>query len=192
VGFFSNFLSTFSKPSNRGHNDPQTESASADEANQAQPERRRRRRKDARRGTRVLIIDDSPTVAAVFSKFLASVGYAIHKANDAETGLEMAREHNIELIFLDIMLPGMNGFAALRHLRRDPRTRDIPVIMITGNEQALEQFYAIRISADGFMKKPFTRADLFGRIEQLLDNDMVPRHLPRNVESASEGAGATA
>jgi CheY-like chemotaxis protein len=77
------------------------------------------------------------------------------------------------------MLPGMNGFSALRHLRRDPRTRDIPVIMITGNEQALEQFYAGKIGADGFMKKPFTRADLFLQIEGLLDQDHVPRHLHR-------------
>ena len=83
-----------------------------------------------------------------------------------------------DLIFLDIVLPGMNGFAALRALRRDAATRDIPVIMISGNEQATEQFYAHRIGADDFMKKPFSRAEVFARIERLLDPDRIPRRIP--------------
>jgi len=79
------------------------------------------------------------------------------------------------MIFLDIVLPGMNGFAALRLLRRDEQTRDIPIVMISGNEQATEQFYAQRIGADDFMKKPFSRAEVFARIERLLDADRVPK-----------------
>ena len=71
----------------------------------------------------------------------------------------------------------MNGFTALRMIRRDPLTRDIPVIMMSGNEQAMEQFYGSRIGADDFMKKPFSRDELFFRIENLLDNDCVPRRV---------------
>jgi len=69
----------------------------------------------------------------------------------------------------------MNGFAALRVLRRDPVTKLIPVIMISGNELATEEFYANRIGADDFMKKPFGRSEVFTRIERLLDADRVPR-----------------
>ena len=58
--------------------------------------------------------------------------------------------------------------------RRDPRTKDIPIIMISGNEQATEQFYAQRIGADDFMKKPFSRAEVFMRIERLLNADKMP------------------
>lgn len=183
MGIFSRFFSTFSRTQPTVKADPQTEATLPNQLSATLPERRRRRRVDARRGTRALIIDDSPTVLAVFEKFLSSTGYAVHKALDAEAGLEIAQQQSIEIIFLDIMLPGMNGFSALRHLRRDPRTRDIPVIMITGNEQALEQFYAGKIGADGFMKKPFTRADLFLQIEGLLDQDLVPRHIPRPVHN---------
>jgi twitching motility two-component system response regulator PilH len=78
------------------------------------------------------------------------------------------------LIFLDIVLPGMNGFNALRVLRRDPLTRHIPIIMISGNEQATEEFYVHRIGADDFMKKPFARAEVFARIERLMDEDGTP------------------
>ena len=73
----------------------------------------------------------------------------------------------------------MNGFEALRLMRRDPQTADIPVIMISGNEQATEEFYANRIGADDFMKKPFSRFEVFSRIERLLDDELAPRRQSR-------------
>ena len=141
------------------------------------PERRSKERVNAREGTRVLIIDDSKTVVTVIKKLLRSAGYETFEALDAEAGLSIIPEHTPELIFLDIMLPGMNGFSALRTIRRDPLTRDIPVIMMSGNEQAAEQFFGSRIGADDFMKKPFSRHELFFRIERLLDNNFVPRRV---------------
>lgn len=140
-----------------------------------QEERRQRERTNARPGTRALIIDDSPTVIAVFRKILRSAGYEVLEALSAEEGIEIARGQRPDLIFLDIVLPGMNGFAALRSMRKDPLTWQIPIIMISGNEQATEQFYADRIGADDFMKKPFSRYEVFARIEHLLDADGHPR-----------------
>lgn len=138
-------------------------------------ERRKRPRIDAREGTRVLIIDDSKTIVAALRKFLRSAGYETQEALDAEAGLELMRAHKPDLVFLDIVLPGMNGFAALRAIRRDPALRDVPVIMMSGNEQAMEQFFGTRIGADDFMKKPFSRYEIFFRIERLLDEHLVPR-----------------
>lgn len=136
-------------------------------------ERRHRPRTTARAGTRVLVIDDSPTVLALLRKYLSQNGLVTLEAAAAERGLEIARNERPDLIFLDIVLPGMNGFAALRALRHDARTVEIPVIMISGNAQATEQFYAHRIGADDFMRKPFTREDVFMRIERRLDADFV-------------------
>ncbi|MFY2764151.1 response regulator transcription factor [Arenimonas sp. MALMAid1274] len=141
-------------------------------------ERRVKARANARPGTRMLVIDDSATIVALLSRMLRQNGYTVLEAADAETGLDIARTQSPELIFLDIVLPGMDGFAALRQLRRDPFTREVPVIMISGNEQATEQFYVHRIGADDFMKKPFARAEVFARIERLLDAQQVPRRLP--------------
>ncbi len=150
---------------------------------EAPPERRGKERINARQGTRVLIIDDSKTIVMVLKKFLRSAGYETLEALDAESGLALLHEQTVELIFLDIMLPGINGFAALRAIRRDPATRDIPVIMMSGNEQAMEQFFGTRIGADDFMKKPFSRYEVFFRIERLLDDDLIPRRAkPRPVE----------
>jgi len=146
-------------------------------------ERRQLPRVNARDGTRILIIDDSKTVLAVLRKFLRSAGHETIECLDAESGLIALREKKPELVFLDIMLPGMNGFAALRAIRRDPQTRETPVIMMSGNEQAMEQFFGTRIGADDFMKKPFSRHEVFFHVERLLDADGVPRRAqPRSTE----------
>ncbi len=137
--------------------------------------RREKPRVNAPQGTRVLIIDDSTTIQAVLRKLLTQNGYEVLEALDAEKGLELAKQTAPHLIFLDIILPGMNGFAALRLLRREATTKETPIIMMSGNEQATEQFYAQRIGADDFMKKPFSRAELFARIERRLDANLIPR-----------------
>ncbi|MDO8991191.1 MAG: response regulator [Sideroxyarcus sp.] len=134
----------------------------------------------------MLIIDDSKTVVMAIKKYLRSVGYETLEAFDAETGLNIIRENPPALIFLDIMLPGMSGFTALRNIRRDPLTRDIPVIMMSGNEQAMEQFYGSRIGADDFMKKPFSREEVFFRIERLLDKHCVPRRVKVDSDAVPE------
>ena len=140
--------------------------------------RAKKPRVNAMPGTRVLVIDDSPTIVALLRRMLLQNGFEVLEAGDAEAGLEIARSGPLDLLFLDIVLPGMNGFEALRRLRRDPATRDLPVVMISGNELATEQFYAQRIGADDFMKKPFSRSEVFHRIERLLGPDRIPHRPP--------------
>ncbi|MFV0370997.1 MAG: PleD family two-component system response regulator [Azonexus sp.] len=144
-----------------------------------QSERRQTQRIDACMGTRAIIIDDSKTVCTVLRKFLRSAGYETIECLDAEKGLTALQQHGADVVFLDIVLPGMNGFAALRAIRRDVNTRDIPVIMMSGNEQAMEQFFGTRIAADDFMKKPFSRQEVFFRMTRLLDPSGVPRRMPQ-------------
>jgi DNA-binding response OmpR family regulator len=118
-------------------------------------------------GPRVLIIDDSTTVVILLRRMLEQEGYSPMEALSAEEGIKLAVEEQPQLIFLDIVLPGMNGFAALRNLRRNPKTQSIPIIMMSGNEQATEQFWAEKIGADDFMKKPFSRAEVLTRVERM-------------------------
>ena len=156
------------------------------------PERRERNRRNARAGTRILVIDDSPTIVALLKRMLQQNQYDVLEAFDAETGIEIARKEVPDLVFLDIVLPGMDGFNALRTLRRDPATKDVPIIMISGNAQATEQFYVQRIGADDFMKKPFSRAEVFSRIEPLLDEDGIPRHSAKPGTRAEAAAAGSA
>lgn len=154
---------------------------------ESQLERRNKMRIDARKGTCALIIDDSPTIVFALRKILQSTGYKTFEALNAEQGIELARLERPDIIFLDIVLPGMNGFTALRLLRRDPQTQPIPIIMMSSNEQATEQFFGSRIGADDFMKKPFSRLEVFARIERLLGDDLLPHR--SGMSGAPPGAG---
>lgn len=153
-------------------------------------ERRKNKRRNARDETRALIIDDSPTIVFALKKILRSAGFITFEALNAEAGITLAREEVPDLVFLDIVLPGANGFAALRALRKDPATAHIPVIMISGNEQATELFFGSRTGADDFMKKPFSRFEVFARIERLLDENMVPRRISATSMAAPSTANA--
>ena len=174
-----NFFRRFNPPPPAAPARPQTPRVQVKEST----ERRVLLRLKARSGTRVLVIDDSQTVVVALTRMLAQNHYETLHAYDAETGISLARARRPDLIFLDIVLPGMNGFNALRALRRDTSTQHIPIIMISGNDQAAEQFYVERIGADDFMKKPFTRADVFSRIDRLLGPDLVPRRVVAKASS---------
>ncbi|MBS0226176.1 MAG: response regulator [Proteobacteria bacterium] len=132
-------------------------------------ERRRQPRRNPCNGTQLLIVDDSGTVLSVLGRMLKQAGVQVTTAASGEDAMASIHAHRPDAILLDIVMPGMDGFSVLRTLRRDPGTRDIPVIMMSGNEQATEQYYAQRIGADAFLRKPFGRADVFTHLERLLD-----------------------
>lgn len=157
----------------------------------AQGERRVSERLRASLGARVLVVDDSATIRAVLGKMLVQDGYEVLKAADGETAIDMAQAQFPDLIFLDIVLPGMSGFAVLRALRRDSRTRSTPIIMMSGNQQATEQFYVQRFGADGFVKKPFGRAEVFLAIRALVQAGRMPARIEASpVDVIPEGMTA--
>lgn len=123
------------------------------------------------RGARILIVDDSRTVHVVIGKVLRQQGYECFSAYDGQGGIDMARECRPALIIMDVVMPGLNGFQAVRLLRRDSDSRlaHTPVIIMSGNEQATEQFWSMKIGANDFMIKPFSNEELFARIEKCLD-----------------------
>ncbi|MEP6897807.1 MAG: response regulator [Rhodanobacter sp.] len=135
-------------------------------------------------GARMLVVDDSPTIRAVLGKMLGQEGYAVLKACDGHRAIELARSEQPALIFLDVVMPGMNGFTVLRKLRHDPLARDIPIIMISGNQQATEQFYVQRYGADDFMKKPFGRDEICQRIGQLVASGRLTARQPADLHHA--------
>jgi DNA-binding response OmpR family regulator len=132
-------------------------------------ERRRRPRRRVPPGTSVLIIDDSKTMVAALGRMLRENQFTILEAFDGEGGLEVLRKNKPDLIFLDIVLPGMTGFDVLRRIRRSQYVGKVPVIIMSGNEAATEEYYVRRIGADDFMRKPCSRAEVFSRVERLLD-----------------------
>lgn len=121
----------------------------------------------------ILIVDDSRTAIAVLKKTLEPTGYSILSASNAEDGIDMAKTLLPDLILMDIVMPGLNGFQATRILRKESITSEIPILIISGNEQATEKFWGMRVGANGFLAKPVERAELFHLLREHLPNAKV-------------------
>lgn len=124
-------------------------------------------------GTTVLVVDDSKTIQVVLTRLLNRHGYETLSAYDGDSAVELAREKKPALVLMDVVMPGLNGFQATREIRRDsdPAVANMPVIIMSGNAQPTEEFWSVKIKANGFMSKPFSDDELFGRIEKLLFTD---------------------
>ena len=119
---------------------------------------------------RILIIDDSATETVSFSRMLQGYGYETLSSHSAEDGLTKAREEKPDLILMDVIMPGMNGFQATRRLTRDPATSTIPIIIITAKDQETDRIWGLRQGARDYVVKPIKEADLVDKINALLES----------------------
>ena len=116
----------------------------------------------------ILIVDDSPTEVHVLTSMLEAVGFTVHSANDGEAGIEMAKEMKPDLILMDVVMPGMNGFQATRQLTRAEETADIPVIIVTTKDQETDRVWGMRQGAKDYVTKPVEEELLMGKIKSLI------------------------
>lgn len=117
---------------------------------------------------RILLIEDSPTDTAVFTGMLERNGHEVVAADTAEDGIEKARNGHPELILMDVILPGMNGFQATRSLTRDPQTRHIPVVIVSTKGMETDRVWGMRQGARDYLVKPPEERDLLARIHAIL------------------------
>lgn len=117
---------------------------------------------------RILIVDDSPTEIFALSRMLAGNGHEAIAAHNAEDGIAQARMIKPDLILMDVVMPGMNGFQATRKLARDPETAAIPVIMVTTKDQDTDRIWGLRQGARDYVVKPPVESELLGKINSLL------------------------
>jgi twitching motility two-component system response regulator PilH len=102
----------------------------------------------------ILIVDDSPTEVHVMKKALEKCGYKTAIAGDGKEGVRLARDLKPDLIFMDIVMPGMNGYQATRAIASDPGTRSIPIVMVTSKGLETDRVWGLRQGAVDYMVKP--------------------------------------
>lgn len=119
-------------------------------------------------GNMILIVEDDAEVAATLREQLALEGFYCENAADGPSALSSLKLFVPDLILLDRVLPGMAGDDVLRKLRSDPRTRDIPVIMLTGKADEADQLVGLALGADDYILKPFSPKVLVARISTQL------------------------
>lgn len=117
---------------------------------------------------RILIVDDSPTDTRVFTTVLERNGHSVLTAGTAEDGVEAAKRELPDLVLMDVIMPGMNGFQATRALSRDPATQHIPVIIVSTKNMETDRVWGLRQGAKDYLVKPPSERALIDRIRALL------------------------
>ncbi len=116
---------------------------------------------------RILVVDDSPTERYVLNELLTGNGYQVITAENGEEGIAKARTELPDLILMDVVMPGLNGYQATRTLTRDPATRSIPVIVCTTKGQETDKIWGLRQGAHDYMVKPVNGQELLAKIAAL-------------------------
>ena len=117
----------------------------------------------------ILLVDDSRTELHVLTDLLVRQGFRVRTAENGEEALRRIAEEKPDLILMDVVMPGQNGFQLTRTITRDPRYADVPVIMCTSKNQETDKVWGMRQGAKAYITKPFTENQLIDVINSLLE-----------------------
>jgi two-component system phosphate regulon response regulator PhoB len=116
----------------------------------------------------ILIVEDEVDIANLISFNLERAGYTTEMVHDGREGLEKILKEQPDLVVLDLMLPGMDGFQILKELQRDSRTHAIPVLMLTAKSQIDDRIKGLESGADDYLTKPFSPKELLLRVQAIM------------------------
>ncbi len=116
---------------------------------------------------KILIVDDSKTEQIYLSEMLVAEGYSTQIAADSLEAQQMIAVQRPDLILLDVVMPGQNGFQFARQLNRDPELTDIPIILCTSKDQETDRVWGLRQGAKAYLVKPIKKAHLLAQIEAI-------------------------
>ena len=116
---------------------------------------------------RVLIVDDSPTEMHILSTMMEKMGHTVITANNGEEGVTTAVAELPDLVLMDVVMPGINGFQATRQLNKDATTKNIPVIIVSTKDQATDKMWGQRQGAKGYVTKPVEEQELVDTINDI-------------------------
>lgn len=115
----------------------------------------------------ILVVDDSPTDRQFLADILAGSGFQVSTAQSAEEAFEKVKKQRPDLVLMDVVMPGQNGFQATRTLTKDASTKDIPVIICTTKGQDTDRVWGMRQGARDYIVKPIDKSDLLAKISAL-------------------------
>src|SRR5471030_833751 len=115
----------------------------------------------------ILIVDDSPTERYYLSEMLVRAGYAVSTAQDGADALTQLKTARPDLILMDVVMPGANGFQITRAIARDPDLQDVPVIICSSKNQETDRIWGLRQGAKDYLVKPVDAAELLAKIKAL-------------------------
>jgi twitching motility two-component system response regulator PilH len=116
---------------------------------------------------KIMVVDDSPTERAFMEGMLKKRGYDVVLVDSGEAAIERSKSEQPDLILMDVVMPGLNGFQATRAITREEKTKHIPVIICTTKDQETDKIWGLRQGAKDYVTKPLNESDLLEKIKAL-------------------------
>ncbi len=133
-------------------------------------------------GSKVLVVEDEPVLLETLEYNLTRQGYQVYTASDGPAAVQVARQERPDLILLDVMLPGLDGFEVCRILRQE---MNVPILMLTARAEEIDKVVGLEVGADDYLTKPFSMRELLARVKALLRRVRLMR------KELASGQGAT-
>ena len=116
-------------------------------------------------GKRILVVDDEAKIRALIRKYAEFEGYSVEEAADGMDAVTVCREQDFDIVIMDVMMPGMDGFSACREIRK---SKDVPVLMLSARGEEVDRVVGLGMGADDYLAKPFSPRELLARLRALI------------------------
>jgi twitching motility two-component system response regulator PilH len=117
---------------------------------------------------RILVVDDSPTDVQSLKSMLQKAGHMVSDVSSGEEAVKVVKTEKPDVVIMDVVMPGVNGFQATRSISKDPDTQHIPVIVVSSKSQDTDRMWALRQGAKEYLVKPVKEADLLAKVKAVL------------------------
>ena len=117
---------------------------------------------------KVMIVDDSPTDVQNLKGILQKAGHVVSECSSGQDAIERVKQEKPDVVVMDVVMPGVNGFQATRTLSKDPATAHIPIVVVSSKNQETDRVWALRQGAKEYLVKPVKDVDLLGKIKSVL------------------------
>jgi two-component system alkaline phosphatase synthesis response regulator PhoP len=117
---------------------------------------------------RALVVEDDPDIVELLTHYLARDGFRVESIENGKAALERLQSERYDVMILDLQLPGLDGLAVCREARRDPRTRELPILMLTARGDETDRVVGLELGADDYVVKPFSPKELMARVRAVL------------------------
>jgi two-component system phosphate regulon response regulator PhoB len=118
--------------------------------------------------SKILVVEDEPDILELVATNLEREGFVVYRAPDGETGISLAASRSLDLVILDVMLPGMSGLDVFRHLRHSGFNQGVPIVFLTARSDEIDVVIGLELGVDDYITKPFSPRILMARVRSLL------------------------
>lgn len=117
---------------------------------------------------KILVVEDSPSERELITSYLRRAGYVVVSADDAKSALAKTVEDKPDVVITDIVMPGMNGLELCRSLKKNPATKDLPIVVCTSKNQELDRMWGMKQGVDVYLTKPFTQEEILTAVRSVV------------------------